>query len=224
MGIDRLDVSVSPLKSTFHPHLTLTFPPRRNVDGDSAELCRIHLSLTLPDSLFVDPDELTGSWGTNLSGVISYDLHPRVIDIERPYRVAEPDQPRIRVDVVLSNDVTSLSVPLHGRYLPPDETGYRQINVISGNGTVTADMGQLRAAHVCSVTGATRKAPTELPVVGLKSPVILVLPTGKHSHQSITEIGTAIAIWLGWSYLVWKIWRLVQRIDRQRPVSAKKTD
>lgn len=224
MGVQPLDVSVRPLTPTFHPHLTLDFGAQPGQERDSSESCRIHLSLTLPDSLFVDPDELAGSWASGLSGVVSYDLDPCVIDIERPYRAAKSEQTPIRLDVVLSDDVTSLDVPLHGRYLPPDQTGYKQITVINGQGSEEDDSGTLRAARLCSVGGAARLSPTELPIVALQTPVTLVLPTGKHSHQRFTEIGTAAVIWLGWVYLVWKIWRLVQRVDKKSPSGSKKTD
>lgn len=38
--------------------------------------------------------------------------------------------------------------------------------------------------------------------------LVLSLPTGKISHGLLVEIATPIVIWLGWLYLMHKIWRL----------------
>lgn len=45
-------------------------------------------------------------------------------------------------------------------------------------------------------------------------PITLTLPTGHPSHQLSVEIITALVIWLGGVYLVWKIWRLVCRVGK----------
>jgi hypothetical protein len=42
-------------------------------------------------------------------------------------------------------------------------------------------------------------------------PLSISLPTGQTSHQALVEIVTPIVIWLGWLYLMNKIWRLKAR-------------
>lgn len=43
------------------------------------------------------------------------------------------------------------------------------------------------------------------------APMTLTLPVGHAEHQIPVEIITAVAIWLGWAYLVRKIWRFSRR-------------
>jgi hypothetical protein len=50
-----------------------------------------------------------------------------------------------------------------------------------------------------------------LPTVPIPTPVTLTLPTGHPSHQIPVEIVTAVAIWLGWAYLMRKMWNILAR-------------
>lgn len=50
-----------------------------------------------------------------------------------------------------------------------------------------------------------------LPTVPIPTPITLTLPTGHPSHQLPVEIVTAVAIWLGWAYLMRKMWNIIAR-------------
>ena len=52
-------------------------------------------------------------------------------------------------------------------------------------------------------------------------PLSVTLPTGIPSHQSKVEFTTTGVIWLGFFYLVYKVVRLGQRMDKAKSNVAK---
>lgn len=48
----------------------------------------------------------------------------------------------------------------------------------------------------------------------------ITLPTGKPSHQPFVEYGTVAAIWLGFAWLIYKIWRLNRRLAVKQEKTA----
>jgi hypothetical protein len=111
----------------FHPHFLITQPPTRPTPAS-----RYHATFTLPDAIFVDRDELIDLWSQ--SGHIEWDLKPTKIDIERPVRAG------VQASVLRlswSGDET-LDLPLHARYLRPNEdaseviTLFQEGDVVSG--------------------------------------------------------------------------------------------
>lgn len=106
-----------------HPHLILEPPPPR--DG-----CKYHLSLRLPDAIFIDRDEIKDQWSTE---TVSWTLTPSRIDIERPVR---NDTEPVRLTLELDPKVTSLDIPLHTRYLQPNAEGREEVVVFGSGGAV----------------------------------------------------------------------------------------
>ena len=107
-----------------HPHLIIEPPPIPR-DG-----CRYHISLELPDAIFIDRDEIKDQWST--SETVSWALSPDKIDIERPIR---NDTEPVQLSLDLDPRVTSLDIPLHTRYLRPNAQGREEV-VVFGEATV----------------------------------------------------------------------------------------
>lgn len=127
---------------SLHPHLVI------NADAPEGD-CRLYLALSLPDALFPDPDELTDLWGPpDTSGAgVRWSLSPRRIDIERP---VDSSLKAVRLDVsVPSPSVAGQAVadiPLHARYLPPNEKNGWEVSVFDVENPI-------RAAWACNGQG-----------------------------------------------------------------------
>ncbi|OCF34246.1 hypothetical protein I316_04199 [Kwoniella heveanensis BCC8398] len=113
----------------------------------------------------------------------------------------------------------TIEIPLHGRYIPPNESGYGTIRVPPD--TDPQEDG-IRAGWMClehvDVDSAGSASLLPLPKAHLISgtaPIEIHLPTGKMSHQPLVEGVTTLVIWLGWAWLVYKILR-VRSVARAR--------
>jgi len=96
-----------------HPHLLIALP-----DSEPASRDRFHVSFTLPDSIFVDRDELIDIWGQGAGSRVQWALTPDKIDIERPITNATE-----RSNLRVGWSEGQLDVPLHVRYLEPNDVG-----------------------------------------------------------------------------------------------------
>ncbi|WVQ94896.1 hypothetical protein IAU59_001982 [Kwoniella sp. CBS 9459] len=130
----------------------------------------------------------------------------------------------------------TIEIPLHGRYIPPNESGTGAIRIPADDGLIEGESEGLRGGWACiedfgvSISEANPfnedrassstadsgsllpEAPIKLSKVRMMSePVEIHLPTGKMSHQPLVEGVTTLVIWLGWAWLVYKILRLRSR-------------
>jgi hypothetical protein len=95
-------------------------PPPPPKDG-----CKYHLSLQLPDSIFVDRDEIKDLWSTE---TVSWSLSPANIDIERPVRNGTAP---VRLELDMNPQISALDIPLHTRYLRPNAEGREEVVVFA---------------------------------------------------------------------------------------------
>jgi hypothetical protein len=103
-----------------HPHLLITLPATKPAHRDTLD--RYHVSFNLPDSIFVDRHELIDLWGQG--GRVEWDLTPEKIDIERPISNTT-EYSTLRVSWFDGE----LDIPLHVRYLEPNDEGSELVNV-----------------------------------------------------------------------------------------------
>ncbi|WVQ83641.1 hypothetical protein IAT38_005783 [Cryptococcus sp. DSM 104549] len=229
MSPHPLNLSLTFSQPSFHPTLQLTLhpaspplplSPASGSSSGSACTPAAHLALTLPDGLFVDPDELGGKWtvgkGGPLSGeasLVRWGIDPPRVDVERPaYGVPPGPEERHTLSMVVrpprSGDTTGdvlVEVPLHTRYLAPSEEGWRTVMFPGEDGS------EIRAGWVCEEDVIRLGAPAgSLPLVHPPH-VSITLPTGLYSHQTLVEIGTPLVIWLGWGWIAWKVLKLYRR-------------
>lgn len=108
-----------------HPHLLVSLPT-----APDAEDCRYHLSLSFPDSIFVDRDEIKDLW--DKGGGVAWSLSPPEIDIERPVRGDQEEAVRLYIEV--ASTVQSLDIPLHARYLRPNSAGREEVQLFGERG------------------------------------------------------------------------------------------
>ncbi|CAK9786915.1 hypothetical protein CC85DRAFT_302915 [Cutaneotrichosporon oleaginosum] len=229
------------LSTSLHPHLRLSAP------SAPAPSCHLHLILHLPDALFVDPDELADLWGPPSPFPLSlspsspphsspssppspsphWSLSPAQIDIERPVHPRLPPLslkavpvPQAVLDLVL-DDLCTVDVPLHARYLVPEDSGatssprapawnsVRRLAAALAHDTY-ADVpfdgdgdgdGWVEGAWVCPAAGGTGRASRVS--VGVSAH----LPVPDAAYRFPVEIGTAAVVWAGWAWLVYAVIR-----------------
>lgn len=196
----------------FHPHLLITLPKLQSRPSPASTY---HVSLTLPDAIFVDRDEIIDLWGQSSSAgrsrrKIEWDLSPKNIDIERPVRnTTEVTSLRLAF-----SGIDVLDVPLHARYLEPNDHGAESITLFQ-DGAVEAgwDCAGLhgKANHACSRNTADASDTSCLSAIAHAAPLKITLPSGRTSDRAIVELATPIVIWLGWLYLFVKVWTLSKR-------------
>ncbi|ORY31610.1 hypothetical protein BCR39DRAFT_558075 [Naematelia encephala] len=213
------NTTIEPLEQTFHPHLLINLSSIPPIDTNTETTCSQILEISLPDALFLDRDELSDHFAGQ-SLITYWDLVPSVINIERPVRFHSGDYAKeneneeeglkLMMELQSCSHGIKLDIPMHGRYLMPRDLGKEEIELFGETGP-----GHIRGAWVCS---------EDRPVIDLDLPEIytspksltLLLPTGHPSHQPLVAIVTAISIWLGFFYLVYKIFRLTRRLKRQK--------
>lgn len=158
----------------FHPHLRLhvlvpSWPSSETsisasgsssgvsstINPSQSQRCTLHLLLSFPDALFLDPSELPDVFAASSAGAgagasnVKWALSPDVIDIERAVHAHPPSAFR-ESDLSLTIDRTSqeetgaekgasvselvteveLDLPLHARYLQPNQPGYEEVQVL----------------------------------------------------------------------------------------------
>jgi hypothetical protein len=146
-------INLPPLTQTFHPHLLI---PLNLTSPDLTQLCNLHLHLSLPDALFIDRDELTGTW-TSGTVVDTWWMSPEVVDIERPeMRDGEGSTLDLRMKGG-SGSLVEVDVPLHARYLEPSEVGHRIVSLFGDHG-----QGQLQGGWVCDTHTKGESDPLDL--------------------------------------------------------------
>ncbi|ODO05500.1 hypothetical protein I350_04551 [Cryptococcus amylolentus CBS 6273] len=209
MAISPIDTSLSFSQPSLHPILTIAYalPPPTDSCTPAASF-----ALTFPDALFIDPDELGGKWpiaaeeDESGSDVWTWALEPSSVDIERPY-LGNSTHHTLHIRLNPSANIKEqevLEVPLHARYLTPSDQGERTL-VFPGE-----DGSELAAGWVCAESLSDNEKALELPLVH-PTPISLTLPTGKHAHQELVELVTPVVIWLGWAWIMWKLWGLTKR-------------
>ncbi|WWC64836.1 uncharacterized protein I303_107450 [Kwoniella dejecticola CBS 10117] len=225
----RLDLSLS--SPSLHPTITVHLHPPSTSQLPTPCDLQARLSLILPDELFLDPDELSDKSAG--SAVSSYHLSSGLsradiegkgkgkikVDIERParYDIDILDQTILDLDIANistsagSSEVDSLfvDIPLHARYLYPTEDGRRIIRFPDPKEDGRGGGGVLRGEWYCDEEASP--IPIPLPILH-PTPVEIIIPTGKHSHQPLVELVTPLVIWCGWAWLVYKIFKLRSRI------------
>jgi hypothetical protein len=107
-----------------HPHLLITLPATKPAHRDTFD--RYHVSFNLPDSIFFDRHELIELWS---QGQVEWELTPEKIDIERPVSNTT-EYSTLRVGWVAGE----LDIPLHVRYLEPNDKGSEVINLFRDDG------------------------------------------------------------------------------------------
>ena len=136
----RLDSS-SP---AFHPHLLIalntTLPTSLKRHPPSSSPCAIHVDIALPDSLFLDRDELRDALLD-----LDWSVTPSTIDIERAVR---PGEPLSHLSLNVPPDRGNLDIPLHARYQQPNEAGYVVVPLFKGG-----QSGDIRGAWWCANGG-----------------------------------------------------------------------
>ncbi|KAE8541604.1 hypothetical protein D1P53_001773 [Cryptococcus gattii VGV] len=233
MSLQPLNIRLSLSQPSFHPVLHLTFnAPSFSVLDDASnsvtekiKSCEpvAHLEIALPDALFVDPDELNGKWPLSSSSeptmhqasgsnweVFDWKLGPPSVDIERP----SFGSPELRHTLYLSmrpqaffeeSDIQSeveMKIPLHARYLTPSDEGKRTLLFPGDDGS------EIRSGWTCA---SEMTQGHHVPTVH-HSPLSLTLPTGQHAHQPVIEILTCLVIWVGWAWIVLKLWKSKRRV------------
>ena len=121
-------LGVHPLIPSFHPHLQLTlnctppFPTSR---------CLAHLSLELPDALFLDSASLPGCFASQ--PIANWSISPHLTDIERPILPKSIMLQQSVLDLIVEarDGTVDLDIPLHARYLSPNEFGSEVISLES---------------------------------------------------------------------------------------------
>jgi hypothetical protein len=108
-----------------HPHLLITLPATKPAHRDTFD--RYHVSFNLPDSIFVDRHELIDLWGQG--GRVEWELTPEKIDIERPISNTT-EYSTLRVGW----SDGGLDIPLHVRYLEPNDKGSEVVNLFREDG------------------------------------------------------------------------------------------
>ncbi|WOO81016.1 uncharacterized protein LOC62_03G004544 [Vanrija pseudolonga] len=212
---------------TITPSLSTSLHPKLHLTGASPQQapCILHLTVTLSDALFPDPAELADLFGAPSSTPLTasspsspsleagldrtrWHAEPSVIDIERPLA---PGSVSLSLAIpVRSGDALELEIPLHARYLPPDEAGVVNVTAveqISGDWTCFARRGDV----------------THFPVIP-PAPVIYALPTARASYRLPVEIATAAIVWAGFAYIAYKIAAVVARSTRARTASRPKVE
>ncbi|WWC91948.1 uncharacterized protein L201_006900 [Kwoniella dendrophila CBS 6074] len=229
MTLPPLNLSLSLSPPSFHPTITfhLYQPP---IIPPSCDLAA-RLSIKLPDEIFLDPDELDDKFAG--SAISSYTLTKITrqgqqkgktkIDIERPSfdtfhnqtdyvilnlnvdpRGTTPQEiEHANLNESINNE-TIVEIPLHGRYLRPSVKGERTIIFPDTQNS------EIRGEWICK---ANTDSVTSSPFTIVRTePINIILPTGKHSHQPFVELMTPLVIWSGWSWIVYKIFRLRNRM------------
>lgn len=185
-----LNLTIVPPARSLHPTLRLLLPSSPPSEGCEPHA---HIEVSLPDALFPDRNELLDKWSLP-GGLLAWTLTPEVIDIERPVdlngRSSGGSVLRLELDGSVEVEV---EVPLHARYLPPNDSGEMEVVI-----------DHFRGAWYCG------EATQELSKIQVE-PVRFLLPTGRPAHQLPVEIGTAAAMWLGCAYLAWRILALSRR-------------
>ena len=135
-----VSLAFSPLLPSYHPDLHLI----HNVTSPQPfpSNCTLHLSLTLPDALFLDPSSLHDHFASQT--VISWSLYPEVIDIERPVSLANAEISNLDLSLKAGDGMLKLDIPLHARYLAP---------TLSGIKTISLGKNALAAGWVCPPHG-----------------------------------------------------------------------
>lgn len=175
MSLLPLNITLSFSQPSFHPVLHLTFnvpsiSDLQDVSNSAVEkkkLCEpvAHLEITLPDPLFVDPDELSGKWPLHSSSepamhqasgdnwkISGWGLNPPSVDIERPslgnaalhhtlYLSVRPQTFFEESDV---KGEVEVEVPLHARYLAPRDEGRRTVSFPG------EDESEIRSGWTCA--------------------------------------------------------------------------
>jgi len=190
--------------ASLHPHLQLKIdtPP-------GPEQCDLRLSLSLPDSLFIDPFELPGAISSS-SKIAGWSITPDVIDIERPvasqrkgkWKAVEAEgEQTLSLELTHAFDSLNLDLPLHARYLAPSEAGEETVTLFGADG-----QGCLQVSWSCPGSEHAPAPCLAIPAVNLQ------LPTGIASHLPYVEFGTAAAMWLGFGWISYKVWQLRRRV------------
>jgi hypothetical protein len=184
-----------------HPHLLITLPATKPAHRDTLD--RYHVSFNLPDSIFVDRHELIDLWGQG--GRVEWDLTPEKIDIERPISNTT-EYSTLRVGWFDGE----LDIPLHVRYLEPNDQGSEVINLFREDG-VKAGWNCVGMKGERKVLSRSSQPDTACLSTVHHAPLDITLPTGRLSDRPLVELATPVVIWLGWIYLVTKIWALSKR-------------
>jgi hypothetical protein len=141
-----------------------------------------HVVFTLPDAIFVDRHELIDLWGQDKTqNRVQWELTPEKIDIE-----------------------------LHVRYLEPNAVGSEVVPLFQEEG-VKAGWNCIDIKGGLKYRGRAEQVDTACLEVFHHRPLVITLPTGRVSDRALVELATPVLIWLGWIYLVTKIWALSKR-------------
>jgi hypothetical protein len=186
-----------------HPHLLITLPESQPASRDHDHY---HVVFTLPDAIFVDRHELIDLWGQDKTqNRVQWELTPEKIDIERPISNTT-EYSTLRV--AWSERV--LDVPLHVRYLEPNAVGSEVVPLFQEEG-VKAGWNCIDIKGGLKYRGRAEQVDTACLEVFHHRPLVITLPTGRVSDRALVELATPVLIWLGWIYLVTKIWALSKR-------------
>ena len=111
-----------------HPHLQLAL---NSTSPLPISRCTAHLSLELPDALFVDSSSLPDYFASQ--PIAQWSIFPDTIDIERPVLPRTRALQHTNLDLIVEagDGIVDLDIPLHARYLAPNEVGSEVISLES---------------------------------------------------------------------------------------------
>lgn len=216
-----------------HPTMSITMQ-RSSLERPPAPedaTCALHTYLTLPSSVFGDQYQLgtTDPLFLQSHNLAALRAHAGVMDLEAPDWAVKPwgstwlfelAMPNVDESRTISNWTTT--IPLHLRYLPPSESGYRTAQVpwpvvfwacTTEDGTKMGvnpfdrtNLGWDGLFGPRTMFYQLHPEPGRL-VEEIDVPVLKLKEDGGLFRAQIIELGTSVVILLGF---LWVLWRLVQ--------------
>jgi hypothetical protein len=118
-------LTVHPLIPSFHPHLRLALNTSLPQTLSSSS-CSLHLTLHLPDALFLDLSSPSDHFASQ--AVSFWSLSPKTVDIERPVQPHHTEVAQtLELRIHEGDGMVDLDIPMHARYLAPNSFGYEGI-------------------------------------------------------------------------------------------------
>ncbi|KAG9834123.1 PIG-X-domain-containing protein, partial [Aureobasidium melanogenum] len=209
-----------------HPTLELKFPSNALIQPD--ESCALHAYLTLPSSVFVDRYQLSDPLFLASQNLVALRSLSGATDLEAPVwttpqwgsaallELAHPESPSV------NNDTWTVTVPLHTRYMPP-----------STDGTHAAHIPWPAVFWACEAEDGLKMSVnpfdrTNIGFDGLFGPKTLFhhigasyeaktlmetleIPVLNGTKTRFVEVGTGMAVLLGF---LWVLWCLVRPVGK----------
>lgn len=141
-------VNFLPFRPSFHLPLRFTVSTAYPTHTAQNTSCGLHFDISVPDAVFFDRDELRDALHS-----FDWTLEPTNIDIERAIK---PSAPISHLHLTTRDDFwggersnsdgeeKKVKIPMHARYLSPNEDGRETVWLFSGG-----QSGEVRGGWVC---------------------------------------------------------------------------